>query len=126
MLGNDFNSLFQDQFINDYLQKNRGIVIPAVNKSLNSILFINLQQLPKTPINFPEILLRWIINLNKNRIEKNEEIIVTYELIKSCPIWKVIDMPIKSLKLTKESLNKPRGLTPTRKTNKIGSINKKR
>lgn len=125
MLGNEFNSLFQDQFINDYLQKNRGIIIPAVNKSLNSILFINLQQLPKTPINFPEILLRWIINLNKKRIEKNEEIIVTYELIKSCPIWKIIDMPIKSLKLTKESLNKSRGLNPTRKTNKIGSINKK-
>lgn len=125
MLSNNFNSLMIDKFINDYLQKNRGIIIPTVNKSLNSILFINLQQLPHQPINFAEILLRWIINVNRKRIEKDEEIIITYEIIKSCPIWDVIEMPIKNLKLTKESLNKSVGTIPTRKTKKIGSINKK-
>lgn len=125
LMGADFNYLFQDKFISDYLQKNRGIIVPSVSRSLNSILFINLQQLPRTPVNFPEILLRWIIFVNRKRIENNEEIIITYEIIKSCPIWKVIEMPIKNLSLTKESLNKSKGPVPSRKTNKIGSINKK-
>lgn len=125
MLGNEFNSLFQDKFISDYLQKNRGIIVPSVSRSLNSILFINLQQLPRQPINFPEILLRWIIFVNRKRIENGEEILITYEIIKSCPIWKVIEMPITRLNLTKESLNKNKGPVPTRKTVKMGSINKK-
>lgn len=125
MLSNEFTSLFQDKFISDYLLKNRGIVVPAVSRSLNSILFINLQQLPRQPVNFPEILLRWIIYVNRKRIENDQEILITYEIIKSCPIWQVIDMPIKNLKLTKESLNKSKGPVPTRKTVKMGSINKK-
>lgn len=99
--------------------------MPSVSRSLNSILFINLQQLPRQPINFPEILLRWIIFVNRKRIENGEEILITYEIIKSCPIWKVIEMPITRLNLTKESLNKNKGPVPTRKTVKMGSINKK-
>jgi len=125
VLSNEFTTLFQDKFISDYLLKNRGIVVPAVSRSLNSILFINLQQLPRQPVNFPEILLRWIIYVNRKRIENDQEILITYEIIKSCPIWQVIDMPIKNLKLTKESLNKAKGPVPTRKTVKMGSINKK-
>lgn len=124
MLTNEFSSLFQDQFISDYLQKNRVIIMPAVNKSLNSILAINLQQLPLQPVNFAEILIRWIIFVNKKRIENDQEIIITFEIIKRCPIWKVIQMPINSLKLTPESLNKPIGPGIMRKTSRIGSINK--
>ncbi len=122
---NDISSLFQDKFISNYLMKNRGIIVPSVNRSLNSILFINLQQLPLQPYNFPEILLRWIINVNHKRIENNEEILITYDIIKKCPIWEIIEMPVRNLKLTKESLNKPRGPIPSRKTSKLGSINKK-
>ena len=125
MLSNEFSSLFQDKFISDYLLKNRGIIVPVVSKSLNSILFINLQQLPRQPVNFPEILLRWIIYVNRKRIENDQEILITYEIIKSCPIWQVIDMPIKNLKLTKESLNKSKGHKKEKKTIKMGSINKK-
>lgn len=125
MIFSDFNFLFQDAFVSDYLQKNRALVIPSIDKSLKSILFINLQQLPRHPINFAEILLRWIIHVNRKRIENGEEILMTFDVIKQCPIWKVIDMPIKSLKLNRESLNKPRGPTPARKASKMGSINKK-
>ena len=98
--------------------------MPAVNRSLNSILLINLQQLPQTPVNFAEILIRWIIFVNRKRIENGDEILITFEIIKMCPIWKVISMPVKNVKLTPESLNKSRGPTPSRKTVKLGSINK--
>jgi hypothetical protein len=125
MIFSDFNSLLQDAFITEYLQKNRVLLVPKVDSSLKSILLINLQQLPRQPVNFAEILLRWLVFVNKSRLEKGEEMIITLELLKKCPIWKVIDMPIKALKLDKGSLNKPRGPVPTRKTSKIGSINKK-
>jgi hypothetical protein len=125
MLSKDVSLLFQDKFISDYLQKNRAILITSVNKSLNSILFIDLSELPITNnINFPELLLRWIISVNKSRLEKGLDIIITYDIIKKCPIWKIVGMPIKSIKLDKQSLNKSSSPTPTRKTRKIGSINR--
>jgi hypothetical protein len=125
MLSNDFSVLFQDKFISEYLQKNSAILLPFVNKSLTSFFLIDLQQLPSSPINFAEILLRWIIAANKKRIENDEEIIITFDLIKRCPIWKVINMPVKSIKATPESFNKSKSPVPSRKTNRIGSINKR-
>ena len=125
MIFSEISFLFQDAFISSYLQKNRVLIVPKVDSSLKSILLINLQQLPRQPVNFAEILLRWLVFVNKSRLEKGEELLVTFDLLKECPIWKVIDMPIKALKLDKGSLNKPRGPVPTRKASKIGSINKK-
>jgi hypothetical protein len=98
--------------------------LPSINSSLKSILLIDLDQLPKTPINFAEVLIRWIISVNKPRIDKGLDIVITYQIIKQCPIWHVIDMPIKQMRMTQESINKNKGPTPTRKTMKMGSINK--
>ena len=125
MLSDQFNSLFTDKFVSDYLQTHRVIVMPMVNRSLNMLITINLQQLPQSPVNFAEILIRWIIFVNKPRIEAGKEILITYDIIKKCPIWKIIKMPIKTLKATRTALNKPVGPVPARKMASIGSINKK-
>lgn len=125
MLSNDFSTLFQDKFVSDYLQKNSAVLVPSINKSLTSFLLIDLQQLPTSPVNFAEILIRWIIAVNRKRIENDEQIIITFELIKRCPIWKIISMPVKSIKASPESFNKTKSPIPSRKTNKIGSINKR-
>lgn len=124
MLSDRFSSLFKDSFITEYLKTNNAIVMPSINSSLKSILLIDLDQLPKTPINFAEVLIRWIISVNKPRIDKGLDIVITYQIIKQCPIWQVIDMPIKQMRMTQESINKNKGPTPARKTVKMGSINK--
>jgi hypothetical protein len=121
----DFIKLDQDEFITEFLTNNRVILIPALKSSLNSMYMLSLDELPVQPVNFREILLRWIIFVNRKRIENGEEIIITYDIIKRCPIWKVLSkMPLKSIKLESKAMNRPVKPVTVQKYKKVGSINK--
>lgn len=125
-----FNELREEWITKSYnLQK--GILIPSIEKQLSTVGWIlDLNSLPTKPFQFKELFIRWLISINRQRIEKGLEIIVTYQIIRMCPLWNIVKCPIKRITLTKESLfNKPsigsNGTTGTIGTvGTIGSINK--
>lgn len=104
--------MFEDlkaKWITDAYISQKAILIPSISKQLTTIGWIlDLNSLPLKPLPFKELFIRWLIYINKIRIEKNQPIIITYSIIKMCPIWNIIKCPIKRITLTKEGVfNKP-------------------
>jgi hypothetical protein len=111
----------------------KGILIPSMTSQLSKQgVYLDLDSLPLKPIPFKELFIRWLILINKDRILRNEGVFISKGIILNCPLWRAIKCPLKSIKLTKESMfNKPKaptgtsGTVGTIGTNKtIGSINK--
>ena len=88
----------------------KAIILPSVNNQLStSGLILDLDSLPVHPVPFKELFIRWLISINKKRIAQGEQVFVSRESVLSCPLWRLIKCPLKSLKLTKEGMfNKPK------------------
>jgi hypothetical protein len=97
--------------------------IPLLPIAGDKMLVLDLDSLPTKPIPFKEVFLRWAIAANEGRLLNREDPIFPYELVKRCPLWRTISMPIKTFKMTKEGLfNKPK-LGPSKQ--QPGTINRK-
>jgi len=124
-----FDDLKEEWITKAYLSY-KAILIPSITKQLSTAgWMLDLNSLPTTPFPFKELFIRWLISINKQRIQKNEPIVVTLSIIKMCPLWKIVKCPIKSIKLTKESMfNRPKSSTGSigsiGPNGTIGSINK--
>lgn len=82
--------------------------LPVLTLSNNAVLMLDLNALPQEPFNFKEVFLRWALQANEANIQRGREPIFPYELIKQCPLWKLVAAPWVSVKLTKEGLlNRP-------------------
>lgn len=86
-----------------YLKENGTLVIPFINHHLKAMASLDLRELHP---NVREYLIRWLIEVNRRRLENGEQMLITYSIIKQCPIWKSIKMPYKLLKLDKVILAK--------------------
>ena len=80
--------------------------------------FLDLTQIPK---DYKDAFIRWMIFINKPRIDKGLKPAMDIQLALKCPIWKLIKPPLVSIKLTKEEMFKSRkpiksiGTSPTLK-----------
>jgi hypothetical protein len=99
--------------------------IPLLPLSTNmQMLVLDLDNLPVKPIPFKEVFLRWMMQANESRMINGDEPLMTYELARMCPIWKLIKMPIKSLAMTRDKVMKPPKIQTVRQQSQPGSINK--
>jgi hypothetical protein len=101
-------------------------ILPITGKAL---IVLDLDSLPLKPFPFKEVFLRWALRLNEGRLLAGEEPIFPFELVRACPLWKAIPMPIKRLDMTKESMfnrpsNAPAVIT-AKKSISPGSINRR-
>lgn len=104
--------------------KYRGIaLLPLVTNT--RILVLDLDSLPIKPIPFKEVFLRWMMQANETRMINEEEPLMTYELARMCPIWKLIKMPVKSLQMTREKVMKPPKVITARQQQQPKGINRK-
>jgi hypothetical protein len=121
-----FDELKED-WITDLYKSYKGILLPSVEKQLSmTSLFLDLDSLPSKPYHFKELFIRWLISINKQRISRNEPIIVNKAIVLMCPLWRIVKCPLKKIKLTKEGMfNKPIISSSTIGTKStIGTINK--
>lgn len=105
----------------------KGVLLPSVNDQLsNKGLFLDLDSLPSSPVPFKELFIKWLISVNRSRIERGDGVIITKEVVLACPLWRMVKCPLRSIKLTKEGMfNKPRTTTKTIGTKgPVGSINR--
>jgi hypothetical protein len=73
----------------------KGIaILPMVG---NNFMILDLDALPREPIPFKEVIIRWLLECNEGRIRSGQEPIFTYALVLSCPLWKVIKPPLRPI-----------------------------
>ena len=94
--------LDQDSYISELLHDKTSLVIPEINHSIMQIGILDLNALDP---NMRIIFVKWILGVNKSRIQKGLKPIITLDLIKRCPLWQFINIPYKNLDLTKEAFN---------------------
>lgn len=102
----------------------RGIALLPLVTNMR-ILVLDLDNLPSKPIPFKEVFLRWMLQANENRMINDEEPIMSYELARMCPIWKLIKMPVKSLQMTRDKVLKPPKVITARQQARPKGINRK-
>lgn len=124
---NNITLLFDSNaYLQDYLKENRAMILSELDFEVNTFSIIDLDALPTTPVDFKEVLLRWLIAVNKPRIDNGENPIVTFDLIKLCPIWKIVPLKVRKIPLNRSSINKAKPITPTRtKMSSIKGFNSK-
>jgi hypothetical protein len=117
----------KEVWITDLYKSYKGILLPSIKKQLSmSSLFLDLNSLPTKPYPFKELFIRWLISINKQRISRNEPIIVNKAIVLMCPLWRIVKCPLIKMELTKDGMfNKPKVVTGTIGTkSSVGTINK--
>ena len=99
----------QEAWITDTYSSYKAILVPSVTKQLSTVgWLLDLNSLPTQPYPFKELFIRWLISINKDRINKGLPVIVTQQIVRMCPLWSIVRCPLKRIKLTKEGMfNKP-------------------
>ncbi len=125
---NNITLLFDsNSFLQEFLSNNRALVLSELDLELKTFSMIDLDSLPRQPIDFREILMRWVIAVNSKRLENGDNPIITFDIIKRCPIWKDFPLKLRKMPLNRQAINKPAGVTPIRKQmSSIKGFNSKR
>lgn len=93
-------------------------------KTTMQLLVIDLNNLPTKPIAFKEVFIRWMLQANESRIMNGDEPLLTFELARMCPIWKLIKMPVKSVTMSRDKIMQAPKLKTVRQQAQPKSINK--
>lgn len=118
--------LLEPLLVEHYYKDLRGVFVHDLGKAEDRGMFLDLDSLPSKPEGIKEAVIKWLIAVNLTRLKGGEDPIITLQLVLKCPVWKIVQPPLKRIKLTKESLfNKP-GVKTLGQKSKPGSINKKR
>ena len=107
---------------NDYVAQNAVMFLPGINTKMLTMGGLKLGLLPPLA---QEYFVRWLFEVNRRRLEQGLELMVTYDIIKQCPLWKVIPMPYRNIKMDKETVAALDKLIPPEKRLKFSAINKK-
>ncbi len=85
----------------DFFKQNAVMFFPKVNTYMMTMGGVRMDLLPNTA---KHILIRWIFEVNRRRLEGGLPLMVTYDIVKRCPLWQIIPMPYRNYKLTDKSL----------------------
>jgi hypothetical protein len=98
-------ALERDEYVNELLRDKTSLVIPQINHQLGTIGLIDLSRLD---VKMRDVLMKWLLGVNRLRLQQGLPPMITFDLVKRCPIWQFINIPYKDVALTKEALNAPK------------------
>ena len=94
--------------VEEYYARLAGIFVTGLNEPKNGLI-LDLNSLPVAPFDFKMAVIKWLISVNLPRLEQGLEPILDFHLIRQCPVWRIIKIPLRRVQLTKEGLfNKPK------------------
>lgn len=118
--------LLEPLLVEHYYKDLRGVFVHDLGKAEDRGMYLDLDSLPTKPAGLKEAVIKWLIAVNLTRLKGGEDPIITLQLVLKCPVWKIVQPPLKRIKMTKENLfNKP-GVKTLGQKSRPGSINKKR
>lgn len=94
-------------------------------KTTMQLLVVDLDNLPTKPIPFKEVFLKWMLQANEGRIMNGDEPLMTFELARMCPIWKIIKMPVRSVTMSRDRIMQAPKLKTVRQQAQPKGINSK-
>lgn len=98
-------ALERDEYVNELLRDKTSLIIPHINHQLGTIGLIDISQLD---VQMRDVLMKWLLGVNRPRLQQGLPPMITFELVKRCPIWQFINIPYRDVALTKEALNAPK------------------
>lgn len=104
---------------NDYIAQNAVMFLPGINAKMLTMGGLKLDLLPPLA---KEYFIRWLFEVNRPRLVQGLPLLVTYGIIKQCPLWKIIPMPYRNIALTKDAIYALRKLVPVDKRLKFQGI----
>ena len=104
---------------NDYIAQNAVLFIPEINMKMLTMGGLKLGLLPPLA---REYFIRWLFEVNRPRLTQGLPLLITYGIIKQCPLWKIIPMPYRNISLTKESAAALGKLVPQQNRLKFAGI----
>lgn len=93
----------------DFFKQNAVMFFPKVNTYMLTMGGVRMDLLPNAAKN---ILVRWIFEVNRRRLEGGLPLMVTYDIVKRCPLWQIIPMPYRNYKLTSKNLARIAQMVP--------------
>lgn len=87
---------------NDYISENAVMFLPGINQKMLTMGGLKLELLPPLA---KEFFIRWLFEVNRPRLIQGLPLLVTYGIIKQCPLWKVIPMPYRNIVMTKDAVH---------------------
>lgn len=127
---NDLNQLGRlssdPQLVEQYFGKLKAIFVHTLESKPNTKgLVLDLNGLPTAPVNLKDVVIKWLISVNLDRLRDNKEPIITLELVLKCPVWKLVRPPFRYVQLKPEKLlNQSKPLKVIGQKRKLGTINK--
>jgi hypothetical protein len=85
---------------NDFVANNAVLFIPEINTKMLTMGGLKLGLLPPLA---QEFFIRWLFEVNRPRLIQGLPLLVTYGIIKQCPLWKVIPMPYRNIAMNKDT-----------------------
>jgi len=104
---------------NDFIAKHAVMFLPGINQKMLTMGGLKLDLLPELA---KEYFIRWIFEVNRPRLIQGLPLLVTYGIIKQCPLWKIVPMPYRNISLTKESIQALNKIIPPDKRLKFQAI----
>jgi len=104
---------------NDFIAENAVMFLPGINQKMLTMGGLKLDLLPPLA---KEFFVRWIFEVNRPRLLQGLPLLVTYGIIKQCPLWKIIPMPYRNIPLTKDAVANLSKLIPPEKRLKFKGI----
>ena len=114
-------ALKSTSLLEDAYQQFKALPLLPLKTSMQ-LLVIDLNNLPTKPIPFKEVFIRWLLQINESRLINGDEPLLTYELAKRCPIWKLIKMPVKSVTMSRDRIMQAPKLKTVRQQQKPKGI----
>lgn len=111
--------------VEKYLLSLRSIFVHSLKNQPMNGLILDLNYLPTAPVNFKDAVIKWLISVNLDRLRTGDEPILTLDLVLRCPVWKLVNPPLRKINMKQESLlNGPKPPKIIGKSRSPGSINK--
>lgn len=70
-----------------------------------TIFGVDLSVLPVEPVNLRAAFIKWLIKINEPRLKTGKDLLITFDIVKQCPLWKITPMPFRAMSLNKNDLN---------------------
>lgn len=110
------------KLVEEYYHKLKGVFVHSFSNSTRGVVL----DLNSIPPDYKTAVIKWIISVNLQRLQAQQEPIVTLDLVLKCPVWKVLRPPLQKLGLTQEQMfNSPKAAHPTfNRRSKVRGINR--
>lgn len=70
---------------------NKAMLLQGIRRDLSNVNVLDLNRLSQA---HQDIFIEWLVKVNDTRIKQGLPVLITYELIKLCPLWKIVRIPL--------------------------------